>query len=115
MRHAHSTKIKSYPCQSQQCDKVFKRGDARLKHERKHYPELDRQPAEKRLWSRSGAVLSSAERNHSSPWTVEAPSKEDQNGTSQLTNVLLNTVVSHFKDKLKTDGQLSGYGYYPLL
>jgi hypothetical protein len=93
MKQKHSAEVNLYPCQSQQCDKVFKRIDARLKHQRKHHPELGIQPAEQRLRLRSDLVPSSAKRNRNSPSTVESLSKEDQNGTSRRTSILINNVA----------------------
>jgi hypothetical protein len=39
-RNQHEHSFKTYPCHDPHCNKTFKRQDARLKHERKHHPDL---------------------------------------------------------------------------
>ncbi|KAF1999379.1 hypothetical protein P154DRAFT_230799 [Amniculicola lignicola CBS 123094] len=51
----------NYPCEGEGCFKVYKRKDARLVHERKYHPELEREPAklkssEMKRMSSSGSV-----------------------------------------------------------
>ncbi|OCK91422.1 uncharacterized protein K441DRAFT_575042, partial [Cenococcum geophilum 1.58] len=39
---APSSSAQEYPCSKQGCGKTFRRNDAKLNHERKEHPELDR-------------------------------------------------------------------------